>query len=215
MEDIEMPAVLDAHEARLGGALAAAGDDSARVTLLQSELDAACSYGARLWHELDRARRAFLGALPDPDAPDEPRRFLTAPRGPDDEEGWEAWRSAYAGATAALAGPSGDSGFGYHEAAREAQRRRGVFHAGPRTAELGRRAAEAASQVEAARSAGRVQEAQQLDRSPTAEASPARDDHAPEPSRALPARVVVSAALAAGTAVAGYLLGRRRPAASR
>jgi hypothetical protein len=95
-----------------------------RVVLLQSALDDSCAYAEQLWNNLDALRRYLLDSLPP-----EPGRHGrspagAAPTGPDDEQGWQKWMTAFAGATSVLCGPHGDSGFGRQRAEELARARR-------------------------------------------------------------------------------------------
>ena len=200
-----MPNVLDHQRPRLEGAVESASSDTDRLQLIEAQFAKACDYGQALWRELDLVRHQLVAMLPDVDADDDARRFLAAPRGPDDDEGWDTWRSLYAGVTSALAGPRGDSGFGRQEAAQEAQRRRGVLHAGSRTADLARQAAEAAAQVEASRSAGYVVEPGALDR----DTPPPTRDTPPAAAPATRSPAVVAAVAAVVTGAVGWFVGRR------
>jgi hypothetical protein len=120
---LPMPGVLQADRPDLKAELAAR-DDAGKVHLLEQEFEKACEYGQVLWHDVDELRHYLLASVPpDPRLPG-PRRIGASPTGPDDEDGWKYWMAAYAEATSVLAGPHGDSGFGAHEARREAQIRR-------------------------------------------------------------------------------------------
>jgi hypothetical protein len=104
----------------------------ARAVLLQRALNDSCSYAEQLWDTLNALRQYLLGCLPpDPRTTPEPipnRPALigggAAPTGPDDEQGWQNWITAFAAATSVLCGPHGDSGFGRSRAQEEARRRR-------------------------------------------------------------------------------------------
>lgn len=122
---IDMPAVLQADRGHLEGALALA-DDAGKIELLSRALDQACEYGQHLWRQLDTQRRYLLGCLPVAPSLDAPRPIDAgaSPTGPDDEAGWEHWKSAYAEATSILAGPHGDAGYGRTEAEHEMRIRR-------------------------------------------------------------------------------------------
>jgi hypothetical protein len=102
-------------------------DHEARADVLQKALNETCGYAQQLWHDLDAVRAYLLNSLPpDPRTPDAHPTVSASPTGPDDEEGWEAWITAYAAVTSVLAGPHGDSGFGLGEARRAARDRRTV-----------------------------------------------------------------------------------------
>ena len=70
-------------------------------------------------------RQYLLDSLPP--APSGPGQHTTAsasPTGPDDEQGWQKWITAFAEVASVLCGPHGDSGFGLSRAHEEAQIRR-------------------------------------------------------------------------------------------
>ncbi len=120
---IPMPAVLDAQRPHLTGSEQIA-DAESQVSMLREALEQACDYGQALWRQLDAVRNYLLLSLPsDPRTPGA-HRVTAAPAGPDDDEGWQRWMTAFAETTGALAGPQGDSGFGTSEARREADQRR-------------------------------------------------------------------------------------------
>ena len=121
---IPIPSVLEPDRGHLLGGLNAAEDAEGRLAEVQQALAEACDYGRALWLGLDSMRGYLLHSLPpDPHSPGL-HRSCASPVGPDDEEGWQSWMSAYAEAHSVLAGPNGDSGFGVSEAQREAQNRR-------------------------------------------------------------------------------------------
>lgn len=96
-----------------------------RARKLSTALKEACDYGKQLWNDLAAVRRYLVDALPaDPRAPGEHPTDTASPTGPDDDEGWDKWITAYAAITSSLAGPHGDSGFGLTEARQVAQLRR-------------------------------------------------------------------------------------------
>lgn len=91
-----------------------------RVALRES-----CEYGMTLWRELDGMRQYLLESAPQRrNLVGEPRRLGATPQGPDDDEGWARWKSAFQSAMYALCGPSGDSGLAAQEAALEVRDRR-------------------------------------------------------------------------------------------
>lgn len=124
MEKIPMPILLDPQRPRLEGQLSL-DDANQQAHDLDKALRQAADYGRYLWRQIDAVRHYLLEVAPDPDADDDVHRWFTAPRGPDDDHGWDRWKTAYEAITSVLAGPAGDSGFGRHEAAQEALRRRG------------------------------------------------------------------------------------------
>ena len=137
VEDIPAPAILDPDRPRLAGKEEATADDlAAQSALLTSALHEVCDYAQHLWTQVANARRYLMDTLPDPDSDDDHRRLLTAPRGPDDQHGWQEWQTAYASLTATLAGPRPDPSFGRYEAAQAALARRGPRHSSARLAEL-------------------------------------------------------------------------------
>jgi hypothetical protein len=123
---IPVPEVLDAAR------IIAVDADSLSLTVqrdlnrrVSTALEASCSYGRQLWHQLDAAREYLVAALPpDPAAQPVPARRGAKPESPTDDVGWAAWIDAYAGLTSILTGPSGDAGHGRSEARRVAQVRR-------------------------------------------------------------------------------------------
>jgi hypothetical protein len=121
---IPLPGVLEPERGHLLGNLNAAADTEQKLSEVQQALAEACGYGRDLWRGVDALRSYLLHSLPpDPRTPGL-HRTGASPAGPDDEEGWQSWQVAYAGAHSVLAGPQGDSGFGVSEAEREAQVRR-------------------------------------------------------------------------------------------
>jgi hypothetical protein len=93
-----------------------------RARELEKALQDSCEYGQQLWERLDALRHYLVESLPH--QPAEGSRLGGAhPTGPDDEQGWFAWRNAYAAATSVLAGAHEDSGFGADEAEQIARQR--------------------------------------------------------------------------------------------
>jgi hypothetical protein len=128
MQPIPLPQLLDPDRLLLDDRNDLSAEEHAdRATQLNRALHDTCSYAQQLWHELDAVRGYLLDSLP-PDRrtadADAHGRSSAAPTGPDDEQGWQNWITAYSRATSALAGPHGDSGFGSEEARREARDRR-------------------------------------------------------------------------------------------
>lgn len=96
-----------------------------RAQQLDEALHASCSYANQLWDQLDATRSYLYESLPpDPRDPGGEARSGASPTGPDDEPGWRQWGDVYSATTSVLAGPHGDSGFGFHEARRAEQIRR-------------------------------------------------------------------------------------------
>lgn len=92
---------------------------------LRMALRESCEYGMTLWRELDGMRQYLLESAPQRrNLVGEPRRLGATPLGPDDDEGWARWKSAFQSAMYALCGPSGDSGLAAQEAALEVRDRR-------------------------------------------------------------------------------------------
>lgn len=91
---------------------------------IKGALERTTAYARLLWLDMDAVRRYLLQSLPpDPRLPGPPV-VGASPTGPDDDDGWDRWSAAYAEVTSVLAGPRGDSGFGWSAARREAQTRR-------------------------------------------------------------------------------------------
>jgi hypothetical protein len=80
----------------------------ARAVLLDRALRDSCAYAGQLWDALDAVRRYL---------------FDCAPGGPDDDQVWSTWMTAFADVTSVLCGPHGDSGFGRESALAEMHRR--------------------------------------------------------------------------------------------
>jgi hypothetical protein len=100
-------------------------NNESRAVLLQRALETSCAYADQLWDDLNAMRQYLLDCLPpDPHTATGPVATGAAPTGPDDEQGWQNWMTAFAEVTSVLCGPHGDSGFGLSRAREEAQRRR-------------------------------------------------------------------------------------------
>jgi hypothetical protein len=120
---VPLPQVLHKSRPHLEGSEKIA-DDGERISLLEDALEGARSYGETLWRRVDALRAYLLASLPpDPRVPGR-HRSCASPTGPDDEQGWQRWIDAYAEASSALAGPHGDSGYGWRQAQHEAELRR-------------------------------------------------------------------------------------------
>ncbi|MGN6609706.1 MAG: hypothetical protein ACTHMS_22180 [Jatrophihabitans sp.] len=123
---IPQPQLLDAHRVLDTSRDDFTADHEQRAQLLQQALDESCSYATQLWETLDNVRSYLVEALPpDPRTASGLHQPVGAhPTGPDDEDGWSKWGTAYAAATSVLCGPQGDQGFGLSEAKEEMTRRR-------------------------------------------------------------------------------------------
>ena len=142
---IPKPQVLDPHRLLVNDEDDFTANHEARAALLQQALETSCSYAEQLWDDLNAMRQYLLDCLPpDPHTTTGPVASGAAPTGPDDEQGWHNWMTAFAATTSVLCGPHGDSGFGLSRARQEAQRRRvllpaatsrgGAVSDGPRSA---------------------------------------------------------------------------------
>lgn len=123
MTDIAPPEVLDPErvvsDEREG---MSESEHRSRAAELDAALHDSCRYARMLWDQLGAVRRYLVDSLPPPVAPAE-TLGSARPSGADDAEGWAAWTDTYAAVTSALAGPHGDSGFGYTEARQHARAR--------------------------------------------------------------------------------------------
>ena len=125
MQPIPPPHVLDPDRILANDRGDFTEDHKARAALLDDALHETCAYAKQLWDTLDAARAYLMESLPpDPHDAGPHDRLGARPAGPDDEEGWQNWMSAFAGVTSVLAGPQGDSGFGLQTAQHAAQVRR-------------------------------------------------------------------------------------------
>jgi len=125
MQPIPTPHVLDPDRILVNDRGAFTASHEKRAAALEAALKETCEYAQQLWQNLDEARKYLMNSLPpDPRAPDPHPTASASPTGPDDEQGWEDWITAYASVTSVLAGPHGDSGFGLGEARRAARDRR-------------------------------------------------------------------------------------------
>lgn len=111
-------------------------DERPKSEVLRDALKDSCEYAQQLWNTLDQVRGYLLESLPpdphlpQPDPPT-PQATSASPTGPDDEQGWQNWMTAFASVTSVMCGPHGDSGFGLGQARQEAQRRRAIPLAAP------------------------------------------------------------------------------------
>jgi hypothetical protein len=122
---IPKPQVLDPHRRLVNDEDHFTANHEARAALLQRALETSCAYADQLWDDLNAMRQYLLDCLPpDPHTSTGPVATGAAPTGPDDEQGWQNWMTAFAEVTSVLCGPHGDSGFGLSRARQEAQRRR-------------------------------------------------------------------------------------------
>lgn len=97
-------------------------DHESAAKELRQALEASCDYGRQLWDHLSAVRQYLMDSLPpDPRAAGPHTQLSAHPTGPDDTEGWQHWVDIYASVTSVMAGPHGDSGYGFGEA-REAAR---------------------------------------------------------------------------------------------
>jgi hypothetical protein len=104
---------------------ASAREHRTRDQMMDQALRESCEYATELWQHLDATRKYLFDSLPsDPRAPGTNPHSCASPTGPTDEVGWQSWIETYATATAILAGPHGDSGFGLGEAREAARIRR-------------------------------------------------------------------------------------------
>jgi hypothetical protein len=125
MQPIPKPHLLDPDRMLVNSRGDFTVDHETRADALDKALNETCAYAQQLWHDLDGIRAYLLNSLPpDPRAPGVHPTASASPTGPDDEQGWNNWITAYATVTSVLAGPHGDSGFGLGEARREARDRR-------------------------------------------------------------------------------------------
>jgi hypothetical protein len=128
---IAKPEVLDPHRILQNDIDKVTANHEAPAVLLQRALNDSCGYAEQLWDTLNAQRQYLLDCLPPEQrtAPDPiPNRPTLvgsgASIGPDDEQGWQTWITAFAAVTSVLCGPHGDSGFGLSRARQEARRRR-------------------------------------------------------------------------------------------
>lgn len=92
-------------------------DHESAAKELRGALEASCDYGQQLWDHLVAVRQYLMDSLPpDPRAASPHTQLSAHPTGPDDAEGWQHWVDMYSSVTSVLAGPHGDSGFGFSEA---------------------------------------------------------------------------------------------------
>lgn len=125
MQPIPTPQLLDPDRILANDRGGFTTTDESRTELLADALKKTCDYAQQLWHDLDGLRQYLLDSLPsDPRAPGPHPSASASPTGPDDEEGWERWVTAFATVSSALTGPQGDSGYGLKEARRLARDRR-------------------------------------------------------------------------------------------
>lgn len=116
MQPIPQPELLDPDRPlRPHGTKMTEGDPS-ESDLLKSALKDTCDYAQQLWNDLDGVRAYLHDSLPpDPRGPGPHPTASASPTGPDDGTGWSKWITAYATVTSVLAGPHGDSGYGFGE----------------------------------------------------------------------------------------------------
>lgn len=122
MQPVEKPELLDPDRIVDPNRDNMTTDHESAAKELREALEATCEYGQQLWDHLMAARQYLMESLPpDPRAASPHTQLSAHPTGPDDAEGWQHWVDIYASVTSVLAGPHGDSGFGFTEA-REAAR---------------------------------------------------------------------------------------------
>lgn len=127
MQPIPAPEVLDPNRLLLDDRTTMTQDERGRAEILQAALQDSCDYAQQLWHRLDGIRHYLMASLPpDPRSPGARPTSAASPTGPDDEQGWTNWITAYAAVNSVLCGPQGDSGFGLGEARHAAELRRSV-----------------------------------------------------------------------------------------
>lgn len=125
MQPIPSPQVLDPDRILANDRGDFTIDHEARAQLLEEALHETCGYAQQLWRDLDAVRSYLLDSLPpDPRSPGQHLIASAAPTGPDDEDGWTNWITAFAAVTSVLCGPHGDSGYGLGEARHQAALRR-------------------------------------------------------------------------------------------
>jgi hypothetical protein len=125
MQPIPTPQVLDPDRVLDNDRGDLTSDHQARAALLDDALHKTCGYARQLWDTLDGVRGYLMDSLPpDPRSPGAAPHSSASPTGPDDQQGWDNWISAYASVTSALCGPHGDSGYGLGEARHAAELRR-------------------------------------------------------------------------------------------
>lgn len=125
MQPIRLPEVIEPDRVMDNDRGELAADHEARANALDDALHESCSYAQQLWNTLNAARHYLYDSLPSSPHSPGPRPNLGArPTGPDDEDGWNTWITAYAAINSTLCGPHGDSGYGLSEARHAAQERR-------------------------------------------------------------------------------------------
>jgi hypothetical protein len=84
---------------------------------LRDALEKTTHYAEQLWDHLDGVRHYLRYMLPpDPRSAGPHTQVGAHPTGPDDTDGWSKWVDIYGSVVSVMAGPHGDSGFGYGEA---------------------------------------------------------------------------------------------------
>lgn len=125
MQPIPTPEILDPDRILVNDRGDFTVDHESRASQLDTALHDSCAYAQQLWHNLDAVRAYLFNSLPaDPHTPGDYPTTAASPSGPDDEQGWTNWITAYAAVTSTLCGPHGDSGYGLSEANHEASLRR-------------------------------------------------------------------------------------------
>jgi hypothetical protein len=122
MDQISMPELLDPDRMVVSSRGDLVDHDRQRmISGLEQAIRELCTYGQRMWNDLNAMRAYLLESLPPISVS---ARTATSPTGPDDEQGWQNWINAYAAITSVLTGPHGDDEYGWEEAHHEANLRR-------------------------------------------------------------------------------------------
>lgn len=125
MEPIPIPELLNPERPMRRRGTRVREDDRPDEEVLRTALHETCDYARQLWDDLDGVRQYLLASLPsDPQNPGPHPVACASPTGPDDQEGWERWITAYATVSSILVGPHGDSGYALTRARHEAEIRR-------------------------------------------------------------------------------------------
>lgn len=92
-------------------------DHESAAKELRDALEKTSHYAQQLWDRLDAVRHYLRFMLPpDPRSAGPHTQVGARPTGPDDTDGWSKWVDIYGSVVSVMAGPHGDSGFGYGEA---------------------------------------------------------------------------------------------------
>lgn len=109
-----------------------------RADVIERGLRQSCGYAQDLWNTLDELRHYLLDDFPPDSRVPGVDEMSARPSRPDHEDGRRAWMDADAAVHSVLAGPDGDSGYGRHQAAREAHWRRSAPRPMQRATDLDR-----------------------------------------------------------------------------